>query len=47
MIAQTIEGQSGFLYYDGAKYAWYDPRNYKPAPPVRVVHGGSVKSVRQ
>lgn len=47
VIAQTIGGQSGFIYYDGAMYAWYDPRNYKPAPPARVVHGGAVKSVRQ
>lgn len=47
VIAQTIGGQTGFLYYDGAKYAWYDPRNYKSAPPARVVHGGSIKSVQQ
>lgn len=47
LIAQTVGGQSGFLYYDGAKYAWYDPRSFKPSPPARVVHGGPVKSVRQ
>jgi hypothetical protein len=47
VIAQTIGGQSGFLYYDGAKYDWYDPRGYKPAPPARVVHGGSSQVIQQ
>lgn len=47
VIAQTVGGQSGFLYYDGAKYAWYDPRSYKPAPPARVVHGGSAGATQQ
>jgi len=38
VIAQTIEGQSGFLYFNGGKYAWYDPKTYKPPPPGRLVH---------
>ncbi|MCI0337408.1 MAG: hypothetical protein L0226_07525 [Acidobacteria bacterium] len=38
VIAQTIGGQSGFLYYNGAKYAWYDPLTYKPALPARMAH---------
>ncbi len=29
VIAQSMEGQAGFLYYNGARYAWYDPRTYK------------------
>jgi hypothetical protein len=39
VIEQTIDRQYGFLYYNGAKYGWYDPRAYESAPPVRMVHG--------
>lgn len=39
VIAQTIDGHPGFLYYNGAKYCWYDPRSYKPPAPGRMVHG--------
>ncbi|MCI0664164.1 MAG: hypothetical protein L0220_24160 [Acidobacteria bacterium] len=38
VIAQTHGGQSGFLYFNGGKYAWYDPKIYKPLPPGRLVH---------
>jgi hypothetical protein len=47
VIDETVGGRAGFLYYNGAHYLWYDPRGYKPLPPVRVVHGGAVKEVRQ
>lgn len=40
VIEQTIGGKTGFLYYNGAKYAWYDPRSYKPEAPPRIIHGG-------
>jgi len=32
-IKETIGGISGFLYYTGAAYAWFDPRTFKPDPP--------------
>jgi hypothetical protein len=38
VIEQTIAGKSGFLYYNGARYAWYDPRNFSPGPTRRMVH---------
>jgi len=38
VIAQTNSGQSGFLYFNGGKYAWYDPQTYKPPPPGRFAH---------
>lgn len=44
VIAQDLGGQTGFLYYDGAKYDWYDPRTYTPPTPARVVHGGALAS---
>lgn len=39
-IAQVIEGASGFLYYTGASYAWYDPKTYQPGADQRVSHAG-------
>jgi hypothetical protein len=38
VIAQTIGSGSGFLYYTGAKYAWYDPEYYKAGASKRRVH---------
>jgi hypothetical protein len=38
VLAQSIGGQSGFLYFNGGKYAWYDPLTYKPSPPGRLAH---------
>ena len=46
VIAEDLGGQPGFLYYDGARYDWYDPRGYKPPAPARVVHGGAAGSMR-
>jgi hypothetical protein len=37
----------GLIYYDGAKYAWYDTRSYKPAPPAKMVHGGASEDIGQ
>ena len=47
VIAQSVGGQSGFLYYNGAKYDWYDPRSYEPEAPARMVHGGAPRSMEQ
>jgi len=33
VIAQSIGDRHGFLYYNGAKYGWYDPRTYQPDAP--------------
>jgi hypothetical protein len=46
VIAQSLAGQSGFLYYDGAKYAWYDPRTYKPDWQSGTVHGRTFEARR-
>ena len=32
LIQETLVGQSGFLHFDGGIYAWYDPKNFTPAP---------------
>jgi hypothetical protein len=39
-IAQVIAGASGFLYYTGAGYAWYDPKTFQPGADQRVAHAG-------
>ena len=40
VIAQEIGGEGGFLYYNGAKYEWFNPRRDQPAAPLRMAHGG-------
>jgi len=46
VIAQSINEQHGFLYYNGARYSWYDPRIYKPEGPIRITHGGGAKAMQ-
>jgi hypothetical protein len=38
LIQQTLIGQSGFLYFNGGIYAWYDPKNYRA--PAMPAHSG-------
>jgi hypothetical protein len=46
VIAQAINERYGFIYYNGAKYSWYDPRSYKQEGPARTFHGGGAKAMR-
>lgn len=46
VIAQSVGERHGFLYYNGAKYGWYDPRSYKPSPPAKIIHGGGATARR-
>jgi hypothetical protein len=46
VIAQAINERYGFIYYNGAKYSWYDPRSYKQEGPARTFHGGRAKAMR-
>lgn len=39
-IAQVIEGTSGFLYYTGAGYAWYDAKTFQPGADQHISHAG-------
>ena len=41
LIAETIKGSEGYIYYNAASYSWYDPKTFKgeteaPGP----FHGG-------
>ena len=29
VVRETIGGEAGFLYYNGARYLWYDPKTFK------------------
>ena len=40
VIGQVLKGSSGYLYYSGATYSWYDPATYRGEPELRLVHGG-------
>lgn len=40
LIAEGLRGKSGWLYFAGATYAWYDPKSFKGDPDIRVVHPG-------
>jgi hypothetical protein len=46
VIAQSINERYGFIYYNGAKYSWYDPRGYKPEGSRSIIHGGGAKAMR-
>jgi hypothetical protein len=38
LISAVLRGSSGYLYYSGATYTWYDPKTFKGEPPRRLVH---------
>jgi len=38
VIAEVRGGSSGYLYYAGATYSWYDPKSYKGEPEQGVFH---------
>jgi hypothetical protein len=43
VIAEIVGGRSGFVYYNGAKYEWYDPQTYTPPAPTRGMHSGMAR----
>ena len=38
VIGEQIAGASGYLYYAGATYSWYDPKTFKGDPEPGLVH---------
>ena len=41
LIAQTLRGNTGYLYYASANYSWYDPKTFKQSKmDIGMVHGG-------
>ena len=40
LISEVVRGTSGYLYYTGPTYSWYDPRTFQGEPERRLVHPG-------
>jgi len=38
VVSEELGGKSGYLYYAGATYSWYDPKTFKADTERRVVH---------
>lgn len=43
LIGQTLQGASGYLYFAGSAYGWYDPKTFKGEPERRFVHSRVAK----
>jgi hypothetical protein len=41
LIGETVGGKSGYLYFAGATYAWYDPKTFTGEPLPPRGHGGA------
>lgn len=39
LIAEVLRGTSGYLYYSGPTYSWYDPKTFKGDTRLSTVHG--------
>ena len=39
LVGEMIQGKSGYIYYAGATYSWYDPRTFTGEPEPRRGHG--------
>ena len=39
-IAETLRGHSGYLFFNGAQYSWYDPQTFKGEVQTRLTHAG-------
>ena len=38
LVGEELGGKSGYLYYAGATYSWYDPKTFTGETERRVVH---------
>jgi hypothetical protein len=47
LVGQVLNGSAGFLYYSGATYSWYDPKNFLDEPRKRLVHMGPRQVARR
>jgi hypothetical protein len=39
VLGETLQGKSGYLYFAGATYSWYDPKTFAGEPEPRRRHG--------
>lgn len=47
LIAETIGGKPGYLYFSGATYAWYDPKTFTGEPLPRRGHGDAEQRMKK
>ncbi|HSQ24396.1 MAG TPA: hypothetical protein VLN44_08300 [Pyrinomonadaceae bacterium] len=40
LIGENLGGRSGYLYFNGAQYSWYDPKIFAGEPEIRLTHPG-------
>ena len=40
LISESLQGKSGYLYYAGSTYLWYDPETFQGERIARPVHPG-------
>jgi hypothetical protein len=40
LISEVVHGKSGYLYYTGPTYSWYDPKTFNGEPEQHLVHPG-------
>jgi len=38
LIAETLQGTQGYLYYETATYSWYDPKTFRGETKTGMVH---------
>ncbi len=38
VIGQVVDGTSGYLYFAGATYSWYDPKTFNPETTTGMAH---------
>ncbi|MGI8918841.1 MAG: hypothetical protein ACR2H6_09580 [Pyrinomonadaceae bacterium] len=38
VIGQVVDGTSGYLYFAGATYSWYDPKTFNPETKTGMAH---------
>ncbi|MEP6569580.1 MAG: hypothetical protein ABJC10_07390 [Acidobacteriota bacterium] len=47
LIGETLNGKSGYLYFAGATYSWYDPKTFAGEPAPLRGHGGAGMNPKQ
>lgn len=47
LIGEMLDGKSGYLYYSGATYSWYDPKTFTGEPDPRRGHGSADRKMQK
>ena len=47
LIGEMRDGKSGYLYYSGMTYSWYDPKTFTGEPDPRRGHGSTDRKMQK